>query len=1013
MEPEQNRLSKKKLLLGFVIIIILVIAIIAYLYRTPPIIATWIWNTQLIVTEREEIIAFAKQHDVNLIYLHIDQENVAHQDYHSFIKAANASGIRVDALAGDPVWSLVSNRKSITTFLNWVQTYNKSAGEGERFSGLHLDIEPHVLPEWNENKEVIKNEWVANIEYLSTEIKKDPALELSVDIPFWMYELSLADKSETVSKWLVSTLDHVTLMAYRDRVEGPNGVLEIVNPIMNEADDQKNKVVVGLNLLQSAEGENTTFYEEGHGGLEEQLAVLEDNLGEFAGYAGYAIHDYEKWRELVKKSEAQMEASKASKPMPVFESEGKKLVAKVDGGDIVLYNGQGWKPVFWAGINLGATTPGHYPGELSPTREDYLRWFSQMKEMNNKVIRIYTILPPIFYEALHEFNHKQEEPLLLLQGIWSPDEALAGEDRKGRDAFTPEITKDFRHEIKDAVQAIHGDVTLPERYGRASGEYRTDVSQYLVGWILGTEWYPYTVQVTNASHPDMPPYQGKYIKTTEKASPFESWLAFMLDYLAEEEMKYGWQHPVSFTNWLTTDPLSHPNEPLPQEDMVSIDPMNLKASVEWTAGYFASYHVYPYYPDFLRYEEKYQKYRDSSGKLDPYAGYLRDLRAHHKGIPLLVAEYGVPSSRGMAHYGPAGRNQGMHTEQEQGEMNADMLRNIYEEGYDGALLFAWQDEWFKFTWNTIDLELPWERRAMWSNTLTNEEKFGVIAVEPGSYASDQIVLDGKTADWEKRLQRVKRAYPGFDLSVTHDEAYLFLMLKKSEGEWDFSKDTLDIGFDTLSGGSRTADKAPGITFSQEIEFLLRMQGESNSRIFVNSAYDQHSWLYGYLKGMLPWDERYDQADSGIFLPWKLALNKALYLPETKKTVPFEELEVGIMKPGISDPQDPAYNSLADWYAKGNVLEIRIPWMLLGYTDPSSKQVWKYPYEAKGTVPTESKGVGVEVFAHSHQKPFSREASKPLLYQWDKWDLPTYHERKKQSFEILRKAYEAYGTPKSE
>ncbi|MBD0259985.1 MAG: hypothetical protein ICV83_30065, partial [Cytophagales bacterium] len=61
--------------------------------------------------------------------------------------------------------------------------------------------------------------------------------------------------------------------------------------------------------------------------------------------------------------------------------------------------------------------------------------------------------------------------------------------------------------------------------------------------------------------------------------------------------------------------------------------------------------------------------------------------------------------------------------------------------------------------------------------------------------------------------------------------------------------------------------------------------------------------------------------------------------------PFEEYVVGKMQPGISDPRDPRYNSLADWYAEGEVLEVRIPWTLLGYTDPSSLRVWDYPYEA--------------------------------------------------------------------
>jgi|GEM_PF-221707 len=999
----QRPYIKKTLFIAAVMIVIAVTLIVVNPFKTPAFTATWIWNGKLISEEKEEILAFAEQNGVDLLYLHIEQEPLDAEEYRSFIKEAGAKGIKVDALAGDPAWSLESNRESITEFMEWVGNYNRSVQAEERFHGVHVDIEPHVLPDWNENKEDIIDQWVQNIQYVVDQTRKIENLQVSADIPFWLHELSIEDKSQTVSKWLIENLDHITLMAYRDHVEGPNGILDIVNPIIEEAGKLENKVVVAVNVLKSTEGAKTTFFDNSADELEDQLDTLEEELGEYPAFKGYAIHDYDSWRRL---------ESSASSTAAVFESNGIKQIAKVEGRHLTLFDGTDWNPAFWAGINLGATTPGHYPGELTPTREDYLRWFKQMQEMNVKVVRIYTILPPVFYEALHEYNEKQEQPLLFLQGIWSPDEALVGEDGKGRDAFTPAITEEFQQEIKDAVRVIHGDATLKPRHGHASGKYETDVSQYLLGWVVGTEWHPYTVKVTNETHPSMPPYKGTYITAKKNASPFESWLASMLDLLAEEEMKYGWQHPVSFTNWLTTDPLSHPNEPLKQEDLVSVDPMNLTATSAFPAGYFASYHVYPYYPDFMRYDRKYQTYRNAKGKIDPYAGYLRDLREHHRGIPLIVAEFGVPSSRGMAHYGVGGRHQGMHTEVEQGKINADMIRSIYEEQYDGAILFSWQDEWFKFTWNTIDIELPGHRRAMWYNRLTNEENFGVIAVEPGKSPDDTIVLDGKTDDWKKRENKKECSYSDFDLTVSHDEAYLHLLLKKKSGSWDFSKETLNIGFDTLRGGSRTADKAPGITFTNGLEFLLHMQGKRKSHLYVNSAYDLHTWRYGYLKKILPWDKRYKQDEQGLFFPWKLALNKPLYLPESKKEVPFEDLEVGIMKSGKTDPDDPSSNTLADWYAKGKVLEIRIPWMMLGFTDPSSRQVWKYPYDGNEIDPTTVQGVSVEPVISSNGKS-ARTSTKPLFYQWKTWDEPTYHERKKHSFEIVRKVYGEYEKPKSE
>ena len=156
------------------------------------------------------------------------------------------------------------------------------------------------------------------------------------------------------------------------------------------------------------------------------------------------------------------------------------------------------------------------------------------------------------------------------------------------------------------------------------------------------------------------------------------------------------------------------------------------------------------------------------------------MRAHHEGIPLMISEFGVPSSRAMAHRGPLERNQGFYTEEEQGEVDAELLESIHSEDYDGGILFAWQDEWFKTTWNTTDLETPSKRRIKWRNRLTPKENFGVIAVEPGECVEETILLDGETEDWERREVESSREYPDFDLSVTHDEANLYLLARKKE-----------------------------------------------------------------------------------------------------------------------------------------------------------------------------------------------------------------------------------------
>src|SRR5262249_14938750 len=202
----------------------------------------------------------------------------------------------------------------------------------------------------------------------------------------------------------------------------------------------------------------------------------------------------------------------------------------------------------------------------------------------------------------------------------------------------------------------------------------------------------------------------------------------------------------------TLDPLTHPTEAtkreemellkklaLPQEpgttleydnDCCSVDIARMHATARATAGRFASYPAYPYCPDFMNVDPGYLQARDARGT-SSYIGYLRDLKAHHRGMPLLIAETGVPTSLGIAHHQPQGWHHGGHTETEQGEIDARLVEDVHEARGAGAVLFAWLDEWFKKNWLVIAYEVPWETKKNWLHVLDPEENYGLLACEPG------------------------------------------------------------------------------------------------------------------------------------------------------------------------------------------------------------------------------------------------------------------------------------------
>lgn len=694
-------------------------------------------------------------------------------------------------------------------------------------------------------------------------------------------------------------------------------------------------------------------------------------------------------------------------------SDGAEMKFRTSGDKFMEYEGDGtWNELFVKGVNLGATVPGHFPGEFPITEDDYLRWFKQIDEMGANVIRIYTVHNPVFYKSLVKYNRdKEKDPLYFIQGIWSPEEQLI----ELKDAYNPGIKQKFHKEIEKAVKAVYGDLKIEATPGESGGKYTANAGPYLMGWHIGTEWDPEMVDNTNKVHAGTEPYQGKHFAAVAEASPFESWLAELVDQTAELERSYGWEHPITFTNWVTTDVLEHPGEPLFEEDMASVDATHIEP-VDWEAGYFAAYHVYPYYPDFFHLDETLETIPDGADDYNTYKAYLKNLKAYYKDIPIMVTEYGVPSSLGVSHLGRGGRNQGGHSEQEQGEIDVSLTKDIYEEGYAGAILFMWQDEWFKKTWNTMRFEIPEDRRSYWLNVLTNEKLFGILSMGAGK--EDLITIDGNLEDWnsltEGEVQVWDNPSPGMkQLRVTHDEAYVYVGLTLDE-PFDPAAKEIYLGTDILSGGDQPKTELPGKSLSDGLENMVVIGSDEETQVKVAPTYDFHRRLYGQYGYWMLDDQTEEQKVD--FQPWKLAVSLTMTPPDTRFAQPFKDMTVGKLVRGTSDRESEQFNSLTSWQYSDNEVELRIPWMLLGFADPSSLQVISYGPLKKDRTFTTEKTSGI-TFVPWMVDRASGEASWPgesgtldlstqPKYTWSPWETVKYTEHLKSGYYALKAYYES-------
>ena len=225
---------------------------------------------------------------------------------------------------------------------------------------------------------------------------------------------------------------------------------------------------------------------------------------------------------------------------------------------------------------------------------------------------MYTILHGDFYNAFYAYNTAREEageePLWLLHGLWVDDYSHNSHKDIYDEGLLPEMVED----AKTIVDILHGRKFLLGRDGDGSSYYRHDVSRWTLGYILGVEWEASLVNYTNQNHYDKTSYQGQYMVTTPDATPFEAALARLGDeIISYETRRYKQQRLVAFSNWPTTDPFRYSLVTTAYRDKVAtFDAEHIQTTEAFISGYFASYHVYPYFPDYLQTEREALQYTD-------------------------------------------------------------------------------------------------------------------------------------------------------------------------------------------------------------------------------------------------------------------------------------------------------------------------------------------------------------------------------------------------------------------
>lgn len=279
--------------------------------------AIWMWEADsYAMLEHAEVaqsdIAFLQSKGIHILYLYADayqgRNLLANQPqlYAERIQSLHRAGFEVHALLGS--WYLHTERYILPEhhaqareMLQRVLDYNASRPAAQRFDGVSLDIEPHLLDEWDTQKSFLLAQFVVLSQELMVLKKQAHApLTLGAAIPFWLDGISMEINGTTkmLNQHVQDIYDHIVLMDYRDHADGADGILSHAQDELAYARRIKKPVWIGVETGAN-EIQKVSFNHLNEADMERELAKVDAALSSNPEYAGVVIHHFSTYRQWV------------------------------------------------------------------------------------------------------------------------------------------------------------------------------------------------------------------------------------------------------------------------------------------------------------------------------------------------------------------------------------------------------------------------------------------------------------------------------------------------------------------------------------------------------------------------------------------------------------------------------------------------------------------------------------------------------------------------------------------
>ena len=222
----------------------------------------YMWSKGFLNFSNGKLLRNLSSHNIKGVNLSLGPQNQAREKAQRFIKKAHEQNVKVGLLIGDNQLFRPQNHQRLANLTREADELGAQA--------LHLDVEPHTLPEWKGNKEKYRSQFLTMVKK-AQKSAKERDLQLEISVPIW-YEPEFYKK-------LYSYCDRIFIMAYKRK-----DILQLEETLTETLPLKKQKTTVALRPADF--GKLPKFYE------------FTQNLKEKTGIHQFAIHDLKAFMSL-------------------------------------------------------------------------------------------------------------------------------------------------------------------------------------------------------------------------------------------------------------------------------------------------------------------------------------------------------------------------------------------------------------------------------------------------------------------------------------------------------------------------------------------------------------------------------------------------------------------------------------------------------------------------------------------------------------------------------------------